>query len=174
MNNAWIGVIGTLLGVSIGGLVTLSVSYFQFKRDKKLKEQQLIQRKLEEICETAEEINRYYTSLMSEAMMSIYLGKKVEITTYHIPLNKIKMLIYFYAKNLKGIYIQLNEVTYIHTEAMIHFVNADNNREKRDWYDKILKLNKLMQKLCTALIQDCSNIVSDHFENKIGFFKKQI
>ena len=174
MNTVWIGLIGTLSGVLIGGIVSYFVSYAQFNRDKKLKEQQIIQQKLEEICETAEGISRSYTNLMSEAMMFIGFGKKMQIKNGPIPFNKLKMLIYFYAPGLKEIYNQLYDASFLHSESMIYLLNSTSNDDKKAWLSIIRNLNKLMTNQCTALIEGSANIIRGHFENKTGYFKEQI
>jgi uncharacterized membrane protein YgaE (UPF0421/DUF939 family) len=50
----------TLLGVIIGGLISYFIAFAQFRYNKKLKEQEIIQQKLEEICQIIEGIGESY------------------------------------------------------------------------------------------------------------------
>ena len=169
MNTVWIGLIGTLSGVLIGGIVSYFVSYAQFKRDKQLKEEQIVQQKLEEICKTAEEINTSYNTIMGEVMMFVQFGRKMKIDISPIPLNKLKMLIYFYAPSLKKIYNQLEETARLHAEGMVSIIK-DTTDDKKAILVLIIKITQLLTNHCTALIESSANIVRSHFISKDSLY----
>lgn len=166
MDHTWIGVIGTLLGVSIGGLVSYLVNSAQFKRDKKLKDQQLIQQKLEEICKTAEEIHTSSRELYAECYGFISLSETFNLDNIkNLRFSYLNMLIYFYAPNLKEISQVLSEAVNLHSIAIIEMIGKVDPTDKQIAFLYVSKANQLIDKLCTAIIHSSANIVRDHFDN---------
>ena len=164
MNQAWIGVLGTLLGVSIGGLVTYLVNYAQFKRDKKLEEQKMIQQKLEEICKTAEEIYTFNRHLTAECYGYMSLGEQINLDTIkEMRFSHLTMLINFYAPSLKELSNLLRETVQLHGTAITEMVGNEDPKDKLNAFQYVLKAMELIDKLCIAIIHGSANIIRDHF-----------
>jgi hypothetical protein len=172
MSQFWTALIG-LFGVIIGGFLTYIINYTQFNRDKKLKQEQIIQQKLEQICEIAEEINRSYSILMGEAIAFVKFGRKMEMKINPIQLDKLKMLIYFYAPSLKELYNNLFEAASVHAEGIAFILNPSVN-DKNTLLELIIKLNQGMTNQCTALVESSANILRNNFDEKPGYIKKLI
>jgi len=163
MNQALIGVIGTLLGVAIGGLVTYLVNYAQFKREKKLKEQQLIQQKLEEICQTIENIYTIHRPSFSDALTHIRNGADIKFEVINPPFNKLKMLIYFYAPSLKSLYDVLCDIRFLYGISLIE-LNDCNQKNKPAMFNIVSKTFELFETLCEKISEAAADISRTYFK----------
>ncbi len=164
MNQAWIGVIGTLFGVLIGGLVTNFLNSSQFKRESKLKAQQLIQQKLEEICQTAEAIHESNRHLTAECYGYMSLGELPNLDTIKfIPLSHLNMLIYFYAPDLKELSNLLRETVRLHGIAITEMFENKDPKDIQGAFQYVLTASELIDKLCLSIIHSSASIVRDHF-----------
>ncbi len=99
--NAWIPIIGTLLGVLIGGLVSVLTSKMQFERERRWKRDLLVQDKLLEIAELAEDVQRKLGKLYGDAVGAVESGQSLKPDSDPLPLARLKMLINYCAPELR-------------------------------------------------------------------------
>jgi hypothetical protein len=159
MGAAIIGVIGTLLGVVIGGGVNFFINRSQFIREKKYQEQQVIRQKLEEICKLAEEIDDSYRKTWLDSIQLMEYGKKMDFVT-GIPLARLLMLINFYAVELKDTSKILEETRHIFGERLVEVINnaqADRLTRQRINSD-ITKAYIQISKVCETMATGSANI----------------
>ena len=99
--NAWHDTISVLLGVGIGGLITIFGAKVQFERERKWQRDRLLQEKLLEIAKLTEDIQEKFCKLYADAISAVEGGQKLQPGSDPIPLVRIKILISFYAPELR-------------------------------------------------------------------------
>lgn len=97
---AWIGVIGTLLGGVLVGLFTHWTSSTQSKQQIRWQLVRLTQDKLEELAQVLDEFEHHYRKLSGAALMKVETGKPMAFEGERIPCARLATLIQFYAPEL--------------------------------------------------------------------------
>src|SRR5262249_15566971 len=96
--NAWAGIIGTVLGVLIGGLIAWFNSRFQLRSQEAKDRKKLLLGKIEEIYDLLSQLNHSFTLLTLEQIKIL-----TERTPFQAPdkvsapFDKLQMLISIYA-----------------------------------------------------------------------------
>ena len=162
-----------LIGVLIGAAISLYGNYIQFKNNKKLQEQQIIQQKLEEICQIAEGIYISNKQLNFECYGYMRLGQpiiasNIKDTSFSASFSHLNMLINFYAPKLyapqlKEISQLLREGVRLHNNAMGQMYDSKDPQDKENAFKYALKANQLIDNLCKEIINLSANIVRDDF-----------
>lgn len=109
---AVIGILGTLAGVFIGGLITFLNSYFQAVSQNERERNKTILSKLEEthtvVIEFKEAYKEAFVGLLQVAG-GIISTAELKDKLKHIPMQRLEMLISFYAPELENQLIQLQK-----------------------------------------------------------------
>jgi hypothetical protein len=101
---AWIGIIGTVVGALLAGGAAWFNARSQIRRQDERDRKKYILSKLEELYEAITQLERHYQQLTITEMMSLALvDRKLEKPpdVQPLPLNKIQMLVGFYAPELE-------------------------------------------------------------------------
>lgn len=103
--DGWIGILGTLIGVILGGGITLFVTKTQIKHAEKLDRTKRQLQKLEEAHEVLSKIEQHYRVVFSEYLAKVTTRlapqENRKSSSEPIPFDRLKMLIGFYAGSLK-------------------------------------------------------------------------
>jgi len=98
----------------------------------------------------------------------------IKDTSFSINFSHLNMLIDFYAPSLKELSQLLREMVRLHNIAMGQMYDNKDPKDKENAFKYVLTASQLIDKLCEAIINGSASIVREHFENKTGYFKKQI
>ena len=160
MGAAIIGVIGTLLGVAIGGGVNYFINRSQFIREKKYQEQQVLRQKLEEICQVIERINQSYNNVWADAWQSLKYGKQMPLDDDPLPFARLSMLINFYAPELKENFKLLEDNRNAFGMILIDVIyNAQAEESKRQKIHNDLSIARgYIAKVCTAMEDEAASL----------------
>src|SRR5436305_10542752 len=103
MNTEWIATVGgagALLAAGVGGLLVNFGAKRQFQRQRNWQRDQFLQERLEEIARVAEEIDEASRALYGNAVLLVENRQRLA-SDRPIPLARLKMLIDFYAPELR-------------------------------------------------------------------------
>jgi gas vesicle protein len=102
--NPWIAIIGTLAGALIGGGLALLNAHFQLQRQAKRERQKLLLSKLEEIFELLSRIRKAYSLTSLQIVFKLSGTDAAQHTSDEtlIPIERLQLLIGFYAPTLSG------------------------------------------------------------------------
>src|SRR5437667_9789405 len=96
--NAWIGIIGTVIGTFLGGGLTWLNSKFQMRSQTEKDRKRLMLQKMEEIHELLSDYKHSYKMLTAE-MLKRYASEELDEFPElpAIPSERLRMLVGFYA-----------------------------------------------------------------------------
>jgi len=100
MMNAWIGIIGTVIGTFIGGGAAWLNSRFQLRHQTERDRKTFMLQKLEEIHQLLSQYKHSYKMLTTEFLRTFASGQQEFGEVEPIPSERLKMLIGFYAPDL--------------------------------------------------------------------------
>lgn len=98
--NAWIGIIGTVIGTFIGGGAAWLNSRFQLRHQTERDRKTFMLQKLEEIHQLLSQYKHSYKMLTAEFLRTFASGQQEFGDLEPIPSERLKMLIGFYAPDL--------------------------------------------------------------------------
>jgi hypothetical protein len=98
--SVWIGLISGLAGVIVGGILNHFTTRANFHRQTQWEREKILQQKLEEIAQVAEQIAFHFQKLKGDAMLAIESGTCLSFGSEAVPLAKLRMLVCFYAPEL--------------------------------------------------------------------------
>jgi len=99
--NAWIGIIGTIIGAFLAGGAAWLNSRFQLRHQSERDRKKFIFQKLEEIHELLSAYKQSYKLLTAESLRVYASGQAEFAETEPIPSERLKMLVGFYAPVLE-------------------------------------------------------------------------
>ena len=112
---AWQDSINILIGAGIGGLISFISTRSQFERDRRWQRDRLLQEKLLEIAELSETVQQKISEACANTIAAMGRGETPKVLDF-IPLERLKILIGFYAPELRP-----------HTEQMVKVWNEIGN-----------------------------------------------
>lgn len=107
---AWIGIIGTIVGALLAGGAAWFNARSQIRRQEERDRKNHILSKLEELYEAITQLRRHYAELTITEMMTLAQVDRSAMKPpdmQPLPLNKIQMLVGFYAPELEPLMEQL-------------------------------------------------------------------
>ncbi len=122
--NAWIGLIGVVIGVFLTGIVTQRLNEVKFEHEREFKNQQTIRSKLEEITQVMDEIGSEHDNAFLNGILFIKDLDRDRINKMlrPIPLIRLKMLIDFYAPEISSLYDSLDVASKLRHKVMRQIV----------------------------------------------------
>jgi hypothetical protein len=161
MWTAIIGVIVTLLGVVVGGGISILKDRVQFRREKDWQRRQLIREKLEEICQVVEDISQNYREIWSSVIIiDVYKVKEIYRTV--IPFAKLSMLINFYAPSLKIYLPLLDDLKSLFNNSLTEIIMITDHGESspKEIFGYLTLIHTEIQKVCKAMTTATSDLAS--------------
>jgi hypothetical protein len=96
----WIGVVGALAEAIVGGSIAFLNSRLQLREQRKRERNKLLLSKLEEIHEVLSQFRESYKGSIRERLLTAHDTEKTEEDVPKVPLEKLKLLVGFYAPEL--------------------------------------------------------------------------
>jgi hypothetical protein len=159
-----VSIIGPLIGVIVGGLITYFITYAQFKHDKKIKDQELLLQRLEELNELIEDMSAVYNKLFGEALVHYKGGEKIQINVKKpMRLIRLKTLIYFYYTDLTQYIDLLEDTTEIIAISVIEMNNPNNDRKEKAFI-MLIRTKDLFEKISKSITYK-SSLIARKFIN---------
>ncbi|MGO9018444.1 MAG: hypothetical protein ACLQVJ_08855 [Syntrophobacteraceae bacterium] len=127
MMTAWIGVFGTLLGVVIAGYINYRLNSAKIERENKLKNDQLVHQKLEDICKLIEDVQfvkHKRTQKWLDFVAKYQYGEEINDATFqdifqNVSFTQLKMIIDFYIPEMRQLFDQLMETAEIQFSRLL-------------------------------------------------------
>ena len=157
MEAATIGIIGTILGFTIGGGINFLTDWSRFIRETRRQQQQLITCKLEENCLTVEEMENKYRQITGELYAALRTGQQPGLDITPLPITRLTMLINFYAPNLRDSLERLNEAQKIFGEVSMVAINQ-NQVDIRRRMAILFNAEGLIEMVCREITTGSSNV----------------
>ena len=115
MEVAWIGVIGTVSGVILGGGITFVASILKLRQEDKLDRRKILIERLEESHTCLEKIKEAANLLNAGVLKKMAMKSNFEVMLKEkIPMERLSMLIHFYsptlAKNVEPMEIKFSQL----------------------------------------------------------------
>lgn len=151
--NAWIGIIGTVVGAMLTWLISRSQSRYQEERNRR----KLILEKVEEIHQLLSQYKHSYAMLTAEMLKrfcSEGQGEFPELTP--IPSERLKMLVGFYAPELTRALRELEEqgASYGNLVGEHLLLGQDDKTGQKASLRLLLDQSEKIEKACEATQQD--------------------
>ncbi len=106
--NAWIGIIGTVVGALLGGSAAWLSARFQLHRQEERERKRLFLSKLEELYEVVAQFKDSYKMSTMSLVKTLTAGEAADMSDLPaLPIEKLQMLIGFYAPELEPLLVQL-------------------------------------------------------------------
>lgn len=128
----WMGIIGTIIGVILGGLITWFLSEEQRKHDINKEKRELLLSKYEQIDTLLTEILGCVSSVALQIVAEAGLKSKIDPDAFKngMPMDKTSMLINFYAPELHDGQEQLKkQTTFLYEHLFKHVSNVDKTEK---------------------------------------------
>lgn len=149
--NSWIGIIGTILGVLIGGGVSWLNSRFQLRQQETKDRKNLLLGKLEEMYGIVSQINQIYSELTSEQLKIVSDRLEFRVpNSPNIPIDKLNMLVDFYAFELKSTLLRLTRCCDAYGEVLVNRIGLESRSN-----DDIKRFINDLKREDTKLSQAC-------------------
>jgi hypothetical protein len=151
--------VSTLLGVIISGIINYFQNKSQFERETKRLQQQLIRDKLEELCKTAEKIGDWYRATLAESYFFLSTNRKLEGEINKLPIDRLTMLISFYAVPLKPFLELIIEHNSLFNDTIHIILNIAETSEIRVKALADLQIEVVsIEKICEAIISASADL----------------
>jgi hypothetical protein len=157
---AWVGIVGTLLGGALGGYLTYLTSSAQAKREMRWQQIRLSQEKLEELAKVLDQYDYHYKKISGEAFLKVEIGKPMSFDGERFPTARLAALIQFYAPELKDHKIKLDELTRKHGAVLAEAIK-DTKRdkpEKQELNAKLIFGAHEISDLCAEMVSKAAEI----------------
>jgi hypothetical protein len=165
----WIGLIGTVSGVIIGGLITLGAGHQQRKHDIDKEKRALLLLKYEELHsllgELVDCVNILTNQVMSEAAFDSKFDPKA--IKNRIPTERITMLIEFYVPELEANHEYIKkQVKYLYEHIIKHILEVNKTKQfKLESAAMASELSKatsaMVSKMKETLVKSASKLVKN-------------
>lgn len=145
MGAAWIGLVGAL----VGGIVVAVSSYinarYEFRWNKGWERRTILRAKLEELFESISEFR--------EACVDTYMyivarrpGQAIR-TPETVPLTRLKMLVRFYAPELRALLERLESAQHAFGVALLDLVVSQEKQDSQTWAAGIGRLDDIIRRI---------------------------
>lgn len=153
MDAAVIGVVGTLLGGLVGGLLTHLNSTALAKLEMKWQQARLRQEKLEEISGLLDQIQHRYDKLADDMLLKVETGKPLEQSGERLPIDRLRILMEFYAPSMLDDWPKLEQGCDLFWKVWIEAI-TDTHRtkpEKQELNSRAFTAAREVTKVCRSL-----------------------
>jgi len=157
----WIGVIGSLTGVLVGGLLGHLVSVMRFRQERKWQTELQLRGKLEEIATLCDE-NFWRYSGSIRRTLEWGEGRR-ESPEVDLPsLGRLRTLVSFYCPQLRKDFVQIDEARDVAEKAIIEAGHARGAEKlvRQEANAELARAELRMQKACEALAAGVASLVS--------------
>lgn len=152
--NSWIGIIGAIVGVLVGGGLSWLNSRFQLKQQEIKDRKKLLLGKLEELYEIVSQINQTYSELTSEQLKIVSDRLEFNIpNSPKIPTDRLNMLVDFYAIELKSTRLRLTKCCEEYGEVLVNRISLElrGNDEIKRFIDDLRREDTKLSQACTVM-----------------------
>jgi hypothetical protein len=128
----WMGIIGTVLGVILGGYVTWFLSSEQRKHDLTKEKRELLLAKYEELHELLAQLNGCINSMVLQIVTEAAMNSKFDPKQIRnqMPTEKVSMLIDFYVPELKHDHEYIKKQTnFIYEHVCKHILEENKSKQ---------------------------------------------
>lgn len=153
MDAAIIGVVGTLLGGLVGGLLTYLNSTALAKLEMKWQQVRLRQEKLEEISGLLDQVQHRYDKLAGDMLLKVETGKPLEQSGERLPIDRLRILMEFYAPSMLDDWPKLEEGRELFSKVFLDIM-SDTQRtkpEKQELNSRAFTAAREVTKVCRSL-----------------------
>ena len=158
---AWIGIIGTLLGVAFGGVLTHWTSNTQSKRQRRWEVNRLIQTKLEDIAELLDDLESRYRKISGDAILKVHSGKPM-VYEGRLPTARLNALISFYAPELVEEKKQLERLAHTFGEVLVKTIDVKSDEpQKKALIAELLRGHHQIEDACESMASKAAMIARD-------------
>jgi hypothetical protein len=153
------------MGVIIGGLITLYASCIQHKYNKKLKDQEVILQRLEEVNKLMEDIDDAYKTFHIHAVNHYTTGNKLDFNfKKEIRFIRLKTIINFYFSDLIQYVDLLGDTLESFTIALLELGSSKNKVQKEKSMVILVRANYLIENISKSILRE-SSIIARKFIN---------
>jgi hypothetical protein len=172
---AWIGIVGTLIGVLLGGVVAWFNARFQLRYQENRDRKKLILERLEELYQLLSQYNRaYFNMLQGHIYDSIdqnfspiippeLMPKPPEQEEMPVPIERLQMLIGFYAPELDDHLKKLEGISEEYGDFLIKVIAKQALEEDKEGpdlkalYTQHEPLNKIIEEMQAEVVKLSKN-----------------
>ena len=162
--NAWIGIIGIVIGTFLGGGVSWFNSRFQLRHQAETERKKFILQKMEKIHEFLSNYKHSYRMLTAE-MLKRYASEEFEELPElpEIPSEKLKMLVGFYAPELNDSFqdVEKEGETY-GTLIGDHLIRSSSKAEQKKSVAFLLHQPGKIGEACEAMQHDVIQLAKSY------------
>jgi uncharacterized protein (DUF697 family) len=146
----WIGVIGALVGAIIGGTIAFLNSFLQLREQRKRERNKLILSKLEETHEVLSKLREAYKWVIHERISKLY-GKNIDQELQKVPIERLKMLVGFYAPSLTDQLNMLEISQKVFGDALVESVVATTSLNSKEALSNLFERESGINKICVDM-----------------------
>jgi hypothetical protein len=154
--NVWIGVVAALVGAIVGGSIAIINTRFQLREQRLREKNKLFLSKMEEIHEALSQFKDAYKAAFGERLLTAYdanTPEKNEKNLPKVPIEKIQMLVGFYAPELKTHLSNLEEAKKSYGKMLIESLGLERrvDLDKRESLSAMLAVEGKINAVCTDM-----------------------
>lgn len=154
--NAWIGIIGIVIGTILGGGIAWFNARFQLSHQAERDKKKFVLSKLEEIHELLSDYKHSYQMLTAEMLKRFASEDFAELPELQaIPSEKLKMLVGFYAPELSASFIIVEETGQAYGELIgNHLLGNTGRKEQKKSLGSLLFQSGKIGEACDEMQQE--------------------
>jgi hypothetical protein len=163
--NGWIAVAGTILGVLIGGGLTWLNSRFQLKQMEAKDRKKFLLAKLEELYEIISQIGQSYSELTSEQSKIVIDRLEFQVpNSPKLPMDKLDMLVSFYATELKITLSKLTRCCEDYGEVLVRRLGLESrsNEAIKAFIDDLKREDTKVSQACIAMKKHITKLTKNY------------
>jgi hypothetical protein len=145
MQNAWVGLIGAFAGALIVGISHFLSARSQFKWDKAWERKTLLRSKLEELFTAVGNLRESYIDIYA-GCVARQPSQRIEVPK-EFPVERLRMLVGFYAPEVRSFLPRLDEAKREFGEALLHLIGSQERKDPVGWSEGIGRVGNAFGKL---------------------------
>jgi hypothetical protein len=159
--NAWVGIIGTVIGAILGGGLTWLNMRFQLRHQEERERRKFLLGKLEELHEVLSQYRHCYTTATSQHYKASLANESMDLKdSSTVPIEKLRMLIGFYTPELKDSLQGLENAAYEYGNAFVQRLESmkANELERKKALSRVFETQKKIDDICKTLQEEVITI----------------
>jgi len=145
MQNAWVGLIGAFAGALIVGISHFISARSQFKWDKGWERRTLYRSKLEDLYAAVGDLRGAYLEVVAGCVARMPSDRIVAPKDF--PVERLRMLIGFYAPEVRPFLPRLEEARREFGDAMLQLIARQEMKDVQGWSDGIGRVGGAFKRL---------------------------
>jgi len=147
MQNAWVGLIGAFAGALIVGISHFLSARSQFKWDKAWEQKTILRSKLEDLFTVVGNLRDAYIEMYASCVARLP-SQRIEVPK-EFPVERLRMLVGFYAPEVRPFLPRLEEAKREFGEALLQLIAKQEMRDAQGWSEGIGRVGGTFKKLDT-------------------------